>query len=197
MTPTVMSEEVYAVLEPLQRYEAANGYPLRALCRAIGSMFLQAEEAARSQAGQPPYSQAWSVKRCPPWLLPFLGQSVGVKVVGGASPAAMRAQIEEEAAWKRGWLATLLSKVATTLTGTKRVRYVERNTTPWTLLIITAPEETPEPAVSERVAREWTPMGITPVTFALSSLPIIDEGTREIDKATEGTIDTATLAQVT
>jgi len=194
---TAFADEIYAVLEPLTKAEPEHGYPLRALVRAIGSMFAQGEEAGRSQEGRPPYSQAWDVNRCPPWLLPFLGQAVGVKVTPGVSPEEQRAQIREEAAWKRGWLTTLITKVQTTLTGTKRVRVVERNAGPWSLLIITNPEETPEPALTERVAKMWTPMGITPVSFTTSVQPIIDEGTRETDAATLDTIDTATLADVT
>jgi hypothetical protein len=194
---TAIAEEAYAALGPITVPEPENDYPLRALCNAIGSMFAQAEQTARSLEGAPPYAQAWDVNRCPDWLLPFLGQAVGVRVVPGVSPTQQRTEIREEAAWKRGWQATLIARIQATLTGTKRVRMTERNAGAWTLLIVTNPEETPNPALTERVAKEWTPMGITPVSFATSVQPIIDEGTREIDKATEASIDTVTLAQVT
>jgi hypothetical protein len=127
--------------------------------------------------------------------LPWLAQFVGVHFPLGTPETVERARIKEEGPWKRGWLSTLISKVKQTLTGFKRVRVTERSSTAWTLLITTYPSETPNAAETQRVAEEWTPLGII-LTVTQSSAPLIDEGTREIDLGT-GTIDASTLAEVT
>ena len=101
---TQMAEDAYATLGPIAGADAANGYALRGLCNAIGSMFAQSEEAVRAVAGFDAWTQTWNIDRCPAWLIPFVGQAVGVLVTPGLTTAEQRAQVKEEGAWKRGWL---------------------------------------------------------------------------------------------
>lgn len=369
---TIFADDSYALLEPLAAGDIERGYPLRALCRAIGSMFYQGE-VVRGDSTYDAWERPFAVLGAPGWLLPFLGLFVGEQVDPSASEATQRSQIEEEGAFKRGRLSAMISAISRTLAspfnmvpspsmeysiakwlasglnfvaagatltkdttqafigsaslkvvttavanegaeialagtflkgvkytasiylkgnagaetgavlfgiaadkaevafaplttgwvrysvtwtptldrtgvslavkhtaasvvtffadaaqvevagaasayfdgdqpgyhwfgapgesvsvgtgGTKRVRVVERNTTAWTMLIITSPRETPNPAYTEIAANLAKPGGIV-LTFQLSDLPAIDEGTRTIDAAT-GTIDAATLAEVT
>lgn len=187
--------ECYAKLAPLTGAEATYGFPLRALMRAVGSMFQQVEDAIRAKDGLDAYSQTFDVERTPDWLIPFVGQAVGVKVTPGLPPAEQRQQVREESGWARGRPAAIVSAVERTLTGTKEVRLTERAGTPYQVLVVTRPEETPDVEATERAGREQKPGGLI-MTFVQSDSPLIDEAPREIDAATEGTIDTATLAQV-
>lgn len=369
----IMAAEVYADLEPIARQDEAGGYPLRALVRAIASMFAQPEEAVRALGdGKDSWERVWNPDLAPTWLLPFIGQGVGVVVDTSATRAEQIAQIREEGGWKRGRLLSMIGAIAATLAspfnlvpspsveysitkwltsglnfcaagatltkdatqafigtaslkivttavaneggeialpgtfikgtrytasiylkgnaggetgsilvgtaadkaeaaftlttswqrftvtwtpsadrtgvsfavrhtaatvvtlfadaaqvevattasayfdgdqpgykwlglpgestsvgsgGTKRVRYVERNSSAWTILFITSPAETPNPALTELVGKLVKPGGMI-VTFQLSDLPAIDEGTKTIDAST-GTIDTAKLSDVT
>jgi hypothetical protein len=88
------------------------------------------------------------------------------------------------------------SRVSRTLGGTKRVRITERSSGAWGMAVVVGTSDVLDATASENAAKTAKPMGIV-LTFAVSDLPLIDEGTREIDKATTDTIDTATVADVT
>lgn len=193
---TLIAAEAYAAVEPIAAQDAASGYPLRALMRAIGTMFAQTEEAIRALGdGLDSWERVFDPDRAPDWLLPFVGLAVGVVVVTGSTPAEQRVQIKAEGAWHRGRPSALIAAVAATLTGAKGVRLVERNSTAWTALIVTRPSETPNPTLTKNAALSQKPGGMK---FFLeeSDLPLIDEATKTIDEATAATIDTATLSQV-
>jgi hypothetical protein len=193
----VMAAEVYAALEPIAEPDAKSGYPLRALVRAIASMFAQAEEAIRALGdGLDSWERLWNPDEQPDWMLPFVGQAVGVAVDTGRTPAEQREQIKEEGGWKRGRIASAVAAIQATLTGTKAVKVVERYTgNAWLVLFTTKPEETPNPKLTEVAAFAQKPGGMI-FLFSISSLPRIDEATRTINAA-EGQIDTATIANVT
>lgn len=189
-----MADEVYAKVEPIAAEDAQYGYPTRALVRAIGSMFGQVEETIRADATHNAWTAPLDVNRCPAYLLPWMGQAVGVAVTPGTTTAEMRAQISEEGAWKRGWLTTWLAIIGTTLTGTKRIRLTERSSGAWQALIVTKPSETPSASTTERVGNANKPVGLV-VTYSQSEVPLIDEGGKTIDSVAFS-IDTATYEQV-
>ncbi len=184
----------YEILAPLADPDAARGYPLRALCRAVGAMFSEVE-VVRAQGGKDAWRKPFDVATCPDLLLPFLGLFVGEQVDPATDTPDKRQQIEEEGNFHRGRPSAMISRVSRTLTGTRRVRLVERASTAWRMLVVTDPSETPNPSATAAEAFGAKPGGIV-LTVEQSSVPLIDEGTREIDKATEGTINTVTLAQV-
>lgn len=192
---SLFAEEMFRALEPMAGQDALNGNALAALCEAAGSMYLQVEEAVRAREGFDAQTQTWDIDRTPAFLIPFVGQAAGVKVTPGTSATAQRAQVREGRQWKRGKLDQIAADLRTTLTGTQRIRFVERVGTPWQLEAITLPGETPHIAQTEAVGRASKPGGIIMI-FLQSSLPIVDEGTRTIDAAS-GNIDTATIAGVT
>lgn len=191
---TFFARDLYRGLEPLAVPQPEFDPILRGWCNAVGSMFREVEECVRATDMQDLWRRVLDVDTCPGFLLPFLGQCVGVRVREGTEEE-QRQQIREESAYRRGRPNAIIAAVESTLTGTKRVRLVERSESAWTMAVITRPEDTPNVAYTEAVGRLAKPGGII-MTFLQSSLPFIDEGTRTIDAA-EGTIDTATLAQVT
>jgi hypothetical protein len=192
----LFAEEVYAELEPIAEPDAESNYALRALVRANASMFAQTEEVVRAiGVGLDAWERLFDADRAPVWFLPFVGQAVGVSVDTSRSPAEQRAQIKAEGGWHRGRPAALIAAVRATLTGTKRVRLIERVGTAWQTLVVTFPNETPSEAVTAAAARSQKPGGIV-MTVEQSELPLIDEATRTID-GTTATIDRAQLANVT
>lgn len=192
----IFAEEAYAELEPIAEPDLENNYALRALVRACSSMFAQSEEVVRAIGdGRDAWERLFDADRAPVWFLPFVGQAVGVKVDTTRSPIEQRAQIKAEGGWHRGRPASLIATVQATLTGTKRVRLVERSGTAWRALVVTFPNETPNETATAAAARSQKPGGIL-LTVEQSELPLIDEATRTID-GTTATIDKAQLADVT
>lgn len=190
-----MAAEVLGEVEPLLAADPAGGAPLTALVEAIASMFAQPEEAVRATEGLDPYTQTLDVTRAPGWLLPWLCQVVGVVPPLGASEAELRALIAAEGGWRRGWLTSFLAAVAGTLTGTKRIRLTERNSTAWNLLVNTKPSETPSLTATERAGNLQKAGGLI-ATYVTIEAPLIDEAVKTIDAATVATMDTATISQV-
>lgn len=193
---TDFAAQMYGELEPAAVPDPANNYALAAVCDAYGSMYRQVEETVRAKDGFDGQTQTWNVDRVPDFLLAFFGQHVGVEVTRGLTPDEQRQQIREGRSHKRGKPDQMMGDIRETLTGSKRVRLVERtNENSWTATVVTSPAETPSTTATEKAGNGSKPYGIV-LTYVLSSLPIIDEGTRNIDAAT-GTIDAATLANVT
>lgn len=190
---TAFAAEVFDELAPMAVEDEANGGVLAALCDAIGGMFGQVEEAVRASSGQDAGSQTFDIDRTPDFLVPFVGQSAGVRVTAGLTVAQQREEVREGKSWRRGRLDQITGAVARTLTGSAKVRYV--SVSPWQLEVFTELGETPSLAATEAAGRGAKPYGIV-MSFALSSVPTIDQGTRTIDAST-GNIDTAILADIT
>lgn len=113
---TLFAEETYAQLAPLEDEDAAAGYPIRALVRALGSMFAQPEEAIRALGdGKAAWERVFDPDRAPTWLLPFIGQAVGVIVDTSRSRAEQIEQIKEEGGWHRGTPNSTIDAVRGTL----------------------------------------------------------------------------------
>lgn len=193
---TPNADEVYAKLAPVAITDADLGYPLLHFIVALSRMFVKVEELARSSDPDlPAWSQALDVDRVPDYGLAFLGQFVGVRLIAGDTAAASRLRIKSTDGFKRGTPAALISAVQATLTGTKRVRLTERTSSAYTELVVTDPAETPNPTATGIAAQAAKAAGLV-LTYSTSSVPLIDEGTRQINAAA-GTIDAATLANIT
>jgi len=192
---TDFAAQMYAELEPAAAPDAYHSFALAAVCTAFGEGFRQVEEAVRAKDGFDGQTQTWDVDRTPDFLLPFMGQTVGVAVTPGLEPDAQREQIKEGRTHKRGKPDQMMGDIRETLTGSRRVRLIERTASAWTATVVTDPGQTPSTTATEKAGNLSKPYGIV-LTFVLSSLPIIDEGTRSID-ASAGTIDSATLANIT
>lgn len=187
---SLFAADCYRALGPM---EVQSPGILLALCDAIGEMYRPVEEAVRALDGFDAQTQTFNIDRTPERLIPFVGQSAGVVVTPGLSADQKRQQVREGRAWHRGKLDQITADIQRTLTGSKKVRYVVLSA--WKIEVFTEPAETPHPALTESVARSSKPGAIV-MSFGLSTVPTIDEGTRTID-ASAGVIDTAILANIT
>jgi len=190
-----MAADGYALLAPVADQDAALGYPLRALCGAIGQCFDEGEQLFRARPGRDAWQQALDPTACPDFLLPWLGQLVGVAVTPNVSPAVQRNQVIAEPGFQRGRPSALKAAVQATLTGTKVVVVQERFGDAWTLKVSTITGETPNPTATNKAIQASKAAGLITGPGTLGSLPHIDDALRTIDLAS-GTIDAATLANV-
>lgn len=114
--------------------------------------------------GTPPYGILYDPQRCPVELLPFLGAHVGAILTPDMDEAQMRAEIEAPTTWRRGQKRNkseaLKLPIRKTLTGSKRVIVRERTPGPADLYVRTLIEETPDPALTERVTAESKVAGL-------------------------------------
>lgn len=191
---TQFAQDAYNRLEPIWAGDDQRGYPLLAFIGGLGEAFRQGEEAARALPGQQPYQQCWHIDQCPEWLLPFLGQAVGVTVSASDSPDVQREQIRAEGGFARGRPSTLKAAVQKTLTGLQRLRVTERYTDAWTIDVQTYPAETPDTAATIAAAVAATAAGLV-LTTGTRDLPIIDDGGRTIDAGTS-TINAAGFSDI-
>jgi hypothetical protein len=192
---TDFAQAAYDWLEPIQADDDQHGYVLAALCGGIGEMFREVEELVRARPGRQPWQQAFDIVECPDFQVPWLGQCIGVRVTPGIGPGLQRAQVQADAGLWRGGASSLISAAQATLTGAKRARLTQRSSDPWTMLLTTDPADTPDPTATNRAAQAAKAAGIV-LTVVQSSVPLIDEGTRQIDAST-ATIDTVTITDIT
>lgn len=190
---SLMAAEVYGQLEPIAEGDEGRGFPLRAICRALGSMFLQAEEVVRAKLGKDAWRRPFDIDTCPGFLLPFLGQALGLRVDPGLSEEGQREQIRR--GHRQATVEAIKVAVEATLADEKRCRVIVRSGTAWQMTVVTQPGETPNAAATEAAGYLAAPYGVV-LTFVQSSLPLIDDGTKLIDEVS-ATIDSATLAQIT
>ena len=192
ITTSLFAADVFAALEPMTEDPESEAVIL-ALSDVVGEMFLQVEEAIRAREGYDAQTQTFNIDRTPAFLVPFVGKAAGVTVTVGIATDAQRQQVREGRAWHRGKLDQITAEIQRTLTGTKKVRYTSISA--WQIEVFTEPAETPNPAATEAAGRGAKPGGIV-MTFGLSTVPTIDQGTRTID-ASAGKIDSAILANIT
>jgi hypothetical protein len=90
----------------------------------------------------------------------WLGQLAGLRVPAGLDVAAARAHVTGRGVSRRGTPAAMRAAAAATLTGGRRVTLVERNGSPWQLLVLTYARETPDPAAVLAAVLQEKPVGI-------------------------------------
>lgn len=112
---TPFADEVYEKLEPVARGDDQRGYPLLVFMVCLSQLWGKPEEVLRSTGGYPAGSQALDIDRCPAWLLPWLGQFVGVRVRTGLTEPESRAQVADEQGFRRGRTSTLVAAIQATL----------------------------------------------------------------------------------
>jgi hypothetical protein len=148
----------YQQLQPVARGDHLHGYPLAHYCAALWAPIEDLAELISDQPdGTTGYARAMMVETCPPSLLRWLGQQVGVWVPPGTSPEDARRMIRLTRGWKRGKIPAMVAEVKTTLTGTKSVIVTERyGTLPaaaHTVRLITKTSETPNPTATLAAAK--------------------------------------------
>jgi hypothetical protein len=187
--------ELYEANEPLAYADELNDWALAALCESIGAMWQAVADLSEDRDGRPGWAVLVDVETTPDNALPFLAQIPGVKLTHGATAVVQRDEVRRRSGQARCRPASMRLEAEPTLTGTQSVRILERVTSAWTLTVITRTSETPDPAAT-LAALMRQKVGGDVLTHIVSDAPIIDEGTRTIDAAA-GTIDTATVANIT
>lgn len=74
----------------------------------------------------PGYGSVLDPDLCPPGLLPFLGQFVGVRVPDGTPAGSARTLVKEEAGFARGSQGAIVNAATNLLSGTQYVAYSPR-----------------------------------------------------------------------
>lgn len=192
--PTVpaVTEHWYDELKTTQPGDEGRDWPFLKLLGGMGAAFGPLHDIVRDTADGPGWTILFDPARCPAWALPWLAQFAGVQLPEGITEAEQRQRIVSPPAFERGTLAGMRAAVSATLTGTRFVRILERNGTPYQLAVVSRTPETPDPAASERAARSQKPAGLI-LTYVVSDVPIIDEGSGTIDSIPGGvTIDSTT-----
>jgi hypothetical protein len=188
------ADRLYRLMRPITWDDDAAGLPLSGVCEALALPTDPLEALLRGDATHEPWQLAVDAPDAPLWILPWLKILVGVEWPDPTSEA-LRTQILDRPAFRRGTTAAIVEAAKTTLTGTKTVVAVERSGGAWRLEIRTQPAETPDPAATVRAMLTQKPFGLV-LLHNLTTSPAINDGTRTIDAAA-GTLDTAVLADVT
>lgn len=192
---TTGADRLYRRWRPLHHGDEQAGYPLYALAEALTSGTAALEEIVREDDTHAAWARAVDVDEAPLWVLPWLGCLVGVETLGDPTEQ-LRRLIRTRPRWKRGTTPAIRAAVEDTLTATKTVRVYSRvDDTPFHLLVLTDPSETPDPVLTEAAARGEKPAMVV-LQYAASAAPYIPDGSLTIDAGT-GTIDTHTMADVT
>ncbi|MDQ2727586.1 MAG: phage tail protein [Actinomycetota bacterium] len=119
--------------------EADRADPARSLLRwltGIGDLIQPLDDLCRDSEDGPGWSQIVDVNRAPTYVLPWLGQWVGVIVDPTLTDAAQRTQIETEQGFARGTVAALVAAVQPYLTNRRVVHVVERDGGPYMLTVV-------------------------------------------------------------
>ncbi len=191
------AEVLYAELAVSQPGDDTRGWPLLILLGAVGhALGPRLYDLVRDTGDVPGWTSALSPSDAPSWVLPWLAQFAGVWLTPGIVEEQQRAQITSPTAFERGSEDAMTGAAKPTLTSDDpQVRFYERNPGPYGLLVRTSTAETPDPVATLAALRSQKPAGLI-LTYVVSDEPLINEGTRTIDAST-GTIDTATLADIT
>jgi hypothetical protein len=133
-------------------------------------------------------------EEAPVWALRFAANVHGVTIPAGITEAETRALLRDRPARRRGTARAMRAAIATTLTGTRRVRLVLRHDpatpgvdAPYDITVVTREIETPDPAATVAAAWASAPRGRF-VHHEVSTGPTWDEMTGTWDDQT-GTWD--------
>lgn len=153
------AEELLEEIEVCQPGDAERGGPLRLLAGAVGRALGPLATWVRDSDDGPGWSILLDPDRTP--VPAWTGQINGVIVTRGAPEAQQRSELHNAAGLRRGSVAALKGAVAATLAGDDpQVTVVERDGSPYALLVITYADETPDAAAAEAAARSQKPAGL-------------------------------------
>jgi Phage tail protein (Tail_P2_I) len=183
-------------LSPWVERDAANDYSLLWWLSGIAKMFEQVNDLVNARNNsQPNWSRAVSLDQCPPELLPWLGQFVGVRHIVGGDVEPLRDRIRLTDGFKRGTLAAVRAAGLSQMTGTG-LRITERvDGNAYRAALVADPAQVPDQAAFETAVMRAKPVGLV-FSFYYSAAPLLFEYTRSLSAVTQ-TIDIATLSDVT
>lgn len=195
MSPPVVqevSQEIYNGLGPWREDDPGTNYQLALYVDAHGSQLQPLEDLVRTSDDGPGFSLLLDVVRCPDEYLDHLAQYNGTVIQQQWTGSEKRTAIEAALGWERGRPATISAAAGFYLTGTKKVRLIERDGGAYFVTVITYLGETPDAVAVEAAVRAQKPGGLV-LTYRCQAGPAIDELTGTINGLT-GTINDFALA---
>lgn len=186
--PNAYGDDLYASLAPMAFGDEDNNYALKTYCYANGQMYSQLEQFARTDAaGNPAYSLLFDLDRATGDLIPYIAQYAGQEIPKGIDDATARALVRKPSNAERGTLAAVVKAVLATLTGTKYLRLIERDTSAYHFSVFTRTAETPDVAATARAIDSVKPAGLI-YSLVVTAGKTIDELVGTIDALT-GAVD--------
>jgi hypothetical protein len=142
-----------------------------------------------------PWAVLLDADACPDEGLPWLAWILGI-VVRGETTEQLRALCRDRPAAKRATPDAMRAAVATALTGTRTVRYLERSGGPFEDTIVTRTAETPDPAAVVKAAEPQRRVA-TVLSFVQSDDALWADGSHTWDAVDAGaTWDTVALSDL-
>lgn len=159
---TQAAELLYGRLWPYTIEDEANEWHLLLFCEALaGTLFEQVRSYVSDREAMRGWEVIFNVDTCPPEVLPYLAQFVGVHFEDSLTVAQQREKIKDRPAFRRGTPGAIKSAAGKRLTGTKFIFMEERfEGKAYRLLIRTFDSETPDPAATLSDILEQKPAGI-------------------------------------
>lgn len=163
------AKELYGRLEPLTFAEAQYGYPLLQYVNALADQFGEVELYGRGDGDAAAWTRLFDVDRVPSEKeLRWLAQFAGVRLTQGLSFASLKTELRQAEARRRGTPAYLVEVAQRYLTGNKYVFLKERDTSAYSMALVTRAAETPNAAALEAAVRAAKPAGLA-ITFAVTA----------------------------
>lgn len=156
-----IAARVRAEIDPyIADWPEANRTMLLRFIEAYTQPLMVTEAYVRDNGKRPGYADVMHPDTAPVLWLPWLAQMVGQRLRQGISEADQRTQIKGMQNLRRGSVAAAKSRIGMTLTGTKKIYFLERYGSAWRTGVTTLTAETPDPAATLRAAAEQKPAGI-------------------------------------
>lgn len=135
-TVTAATEEMYASLGHLTAQDEEYGWPLLLFCDALARQLQDVDDLARDRDdGSPGWSAVMNADTAPADWIDWLAQFVGVAPNPAVSLAQKRVEAKAAVGWQRGTPAAMKAVVGRALAGGKQVTLIERNPTPYSLIV--------------------------------------------------------------
>lgn len=160
------ADRLYEELAPLAYDDINRQMALQQFCRALGTMFQPIEDVSRDRENAPGWSQVMNADTIISEGLPWLGQFVGVTLLGGLDDFNQRLRIKTTSGMQRGSPDAIRGAAAQYLIGKRQVIMRERFGGPYNLAVITYSAETPDPSSVLTALMEQKPAGII-LTYAV------------------------------
>lgn len=144
-----LAADLYQQLAPIAEGDEAYGWPLAHWCAAMWAPVEQVAGIFNDQPdGTPGWATALQSDTSPYEWLGYLGQRLGVILPVGTPDVEARRMIAETRGIHRGGIPAMLADIKATLTDTKFVVIVERDTGPHHITFYTRASETPDSAAT-------------------------------------------------